>query len=198
MILLQTLSHLHVRATLVSSQSLGSDAVIAARASVSRQQLFPNFCLWNVGDRFKHGLFASAAFWIALVSDRCRRLLLVYRKEQLGTSCRVTFAVVIIVPAFIVSVLQHDSKRLSLRFFPRLGFLQPLFSRTQSPLRFTSSRFPRTHSIPSPHWIGSFQLLCYDSGPEYVPEDERYTNCGKVTLSSRAVRLASFTLRDRG
>ena len=76
--------------------------------------------------------------------------------------------------------------------------LQSLFSRTQSPLRFTSSRFPRTHSIPSPHWIGSFQLLSYDSGSEYVPEDEKYTSCGKVTLSSRAVRLASFTLRDRG
>ena len=87
MILLQTLSRLHVCATLAFSQMLGSVVVIVARPTVPRQQVFPDFALWNVGDGFKHSPFASVPFWVALV---CQILVVVgyfwyYRKEQLGT-----------------------------------------------------------------------------------------------------------------
>jgi len=87
MILLQTLSRLHVCATLAFSQMLGSIVVIVARPTVPRDQVFPDFALWNVGDGFKHSPFASVPFWIALV---CQIVVVVgyfwyYRKEQLGT-----------------------------------------------------------------------------------------------------------------
>jgi len=87
MILLQTLSRLHVCATLAFSQMLGSVVVIVARPTVPRQQVFPDFALWNVGSGLKHSPFASAPFWIALV---CQIAVVVgyfwyYRKEQLGT-----------------------------------------------------------------------------------------------------------------
>jgi len=86
MILLQTLSRLHVCATLAFSQMLGSIVVIVARPTVPRQLVFPDFALWNVGDGFKHSPFASVPFWVALV---CQIVVVVgyfwyYRKEQLG------------------------------------------------------------------------------------------------------------------
>jgi len=92
MILLQTLSRLHVCATLAFSQMLGSVVVIVARPTVPRQQVFPDFALWNVGDGFKHSPFASVPFWLALV---CQIAVVVgyfwyYRKEQLGTRYFVT------------------------------------------------------------------------------------------------------------
>jgi alpha-1,3-glucan synthase len=87
MILLQTLSRLHVCTTLAFSQMLGSVVVIVARPTVPRQQVFPDLALWNVGDGFKYSPFASVPFWIALV---CQIVVVVgyfwyYRKEQLGT-----------------------------------------------------------------------------------------------------------------
>ena len=90
MILLQTLSRLHVCATLAFSQMLGSVVVIVARPTVPRQLVFPDFALWNVGDGFKHSPFTSVPFWLALV---CQIVIVVgyfwyYRKEQLGTWCR--------------------------------------------------------------------------------------------------------------
>ena len=87
MILLQTLSRLHVCATLAFSQMLGSIVVIVARATVPTKQVFPDFGLWNVGDGIKHSPFSSVVFWVALV---CQIVVVVgyfwyYRKEQLGT-----------------------------------------------------------------------------------------------------------------
>jgi len=87
LILLQTLSRLHVCAALAISQMLGSIVVIVARATVPHLQVFPDFALWNVGSGFKHSPFASIPFWIALV---CQVVIVVgyfwyYRKEQLGT-----------------------------------------------------------------------------------------------------------------
>lgn len=84
-ILLQTLSRLHVCATLAFSQMLGSIVVIVARATVPRKLVFPDFGLWNVGDGLKYSPFASVPFWIALV---CQIVIVVgyfwyYRKEQL-------------------------------------------------------------------------------------------------------------------
>jgi len=87
MILLQTLSRLHVCATLAISQMLGSIVVIVAKPTVPVQLVFPDFALWNVGSGFKHSPFVSVPFWIALV---CQIVIVVgyfwyYRKEQLGT-----------------------------------------------------------------------------------------------------------------
>ena len=87
MILLQTLSRLHVCATLAFSQMLGSVVVIVARATVSPQLVFPDFGLWNVGDGLKHSPFTSIPFWVALA---CQIIIVFgyfwyYRKEQLGT-----------------------------------------------------------------------------------------------------------------
>ena len=62
MILLQTLSRLHVCATLAFSQMLGSVVVIVARATVPRQQVFPNFTLWNIGNGLEYSPFASVPF----------------------------------------------------------------------------------------------------------------------------------------
>jgi len=86
LILLQTLSRLHVCATLAISQMLGSIVVIVARPTVPRAQVFPDFGLWNVGDGFKYSPFSSVLFWVALV---CQIVIVVgyfwyYRKEQLA------------------------------------------------------------------------------------------------------------------
>ena len=112
MILLQTLSRLHVCATLAFSQMLGSVVVIAARATVPRQQVFPNFALWNVGNGLKHSPLASAPFWIALV---CQIVIVVgyfwyYRKEQLGTWYRLTLIVVIVISDLRWVCLQRGHK----------------------------------------------------------------------------------------
>ena len=102
MILLQTLSRLHVCATLAFSQMLGSVVVIIARPTVPRKQVFPDFALWNVGDGLKHSPFASVPFWIALV---CQILIVVgyfwyYRKEQLGTWCSATLIMTSVITDF--------------------------------------------------------------------------------------------------
>ena len=86
-ILLQTLSRLHVCAALAFSQMLGAVVVIVARATVPRQLVFPDFALWDVGNGLKHSPFTSIPFWIALA---CQIVVVVgyfwyYRKEQLGT-----------------------------------------------------------------------------------------------------------------
>jgi len=99
MILLQTLSRLHVCATLAISQMLGSVVVIVARPTVPRQLVFPDFALWNVGDGFQHSPFTSIPFWIALV---CQIVIVVgyfwyYRKEQLGMWHRVKLILAIVV-----------------------------------------------------------------------------------------------------
>ena len=112
LILLQTLSRLHVCAALAFSQMLGSVVVIIARPTVPRQQVFPDFALWNAGDGFKHSPFASAPFWIALV---CQIVIVVgyfwyYRKEQLGTWRRAMFIVVVVESDLLGFVLQRVRK----------------------------------------------------------------------------------------
>jgi len=126
LILLQTLSRLHVCAALAFSQLLGSIVVIVARPTVPRQLVFPDFALWNVGDGFKHSPFASVPFWIALV---CQIVIVggyfwYYRKEQLGTSYRAMLIVAIVISDF--SFLQRGHKHYLLSnccTFHLLGFL---------------------------------------------------------------------------
>ncbi|KAG2151025.1 glycoside hydrolase family 13/glycosyltransferase family 5 protein [Suillus bovinus] len=97
MILLQTLSRLHVCSTLALAQVIGSICVMAARASAPNRigpgSVFPNVGTWD----FSHGLrgspMASAPFWLALI---CQIVIVLgyfwfYRKEQLGkSSCKLT------------------------------------------------------------------------------------------------------------
>ena len=59
MILLQTLSRLHVCSTLAISQMLGSIVVIVAKPTVPVQLVLPDFTLWNAGNGFKHSPFTS-------------------------------------------------------------------------------------------------------------------------------------------
>ena len=65
MTLLQTLSCLHVVATLALPQMLDSIVVVVARQTVPQKQAFSGFGLWDVGDG--HGPFASVQFWVVLV-----------------------------------------------------------------------------------------------------------------------------------
>ncbi|KAI0302169.1 modular protein with glycoside hydrolase family 13 and glycosyltransferase family 5 domains [Russula brevipes] len=90
MILLQTLSRLHVCATLAFSQIIGSVCVMVARATapnrVGPESVFPDAGKWDFQDGLRGSPMASAPFWIALVSQ----LIIVigyfwfYRKEQLA------------------------------------------------------------------------------------------------------------------
>ncbi|KAH9981170.1 modular protein with glycoside hydrolase family 13 and glycosyltransferase family 5 domains [Lactifluus volemus] len=79
MILLQTLSRLHVCATLAFSQILGSICVMVA------QSVFPDAGAWDFKDGLSGSPMASPVFWVAL----CCQLIIVfgyfwfYRKEQL-------------------------------------------------------------------------------------------------------------------
>ncbi|KAF8163338.1 modular protein with glycoside hydrolase family 13 and glycosyltransferase family 5 domains [Crassisporium funariophilum] len=87
MILLQTLSRLHVCATLAFAQIIGSVCVMVARATAPNRigpgSVFPDAAKWDFSDGSP---MALPLFWIALVSQ----LIIVfgyfwfYRKEQLG------------------------------------------------------------------------------------------------------------------
>ena len=131
MILLQTLSRLHVCATLAFSQMLGSIVVIVARPTVPRQQVFPDFALWNVGSGFKHSPFASVPFWVALV---CQIVIVVgyfwyYRKEQLGMWYFVASITTTVISDLGGCVLQrahkcaipHDASSIASFFFIRVS-----------------------------------------------------------------------------
>ncbi|CUA76935.1 alpha-1,3-glucan synthase [Rhizoctonia solani] len=90
MILLQTLSRLHVCATLALAQVIGSVCVMVARATAPNRigpgSVFPDAAKWDFSDGLKGSPMASAPFWVALVSQ----LVIVfgyfwfYRKEQLA------------------------------------------------------------------------------------------------------------------
>jgi len=90
MILLQTLSRLHVCATLALAQVIGSICVMVARATAPNRigpgSVFPDAAKWDFADGLKGSPMASAPFWVALVSQ----LVIVfgyfwfYRKEQLA------------------------------------------------------------------------------------------------------------------
>ncbi|KAK7014847.1 modular protein with glycoside hydrolase family 13 and glycosyltransferase family 5 domains [Favolaschia claudopus] len=90
MILLQTLSRLHVCATLAFSQIIGSVCVMIARATapnrIGPSTVFPDAAKWDFSDGLKGSPMAEPIFWLALISQ----LIIVvgyfffYRKEQLA------------------------------------------------------------------------------------------------------------------
>ena len=88
----QTLSRLHVCATLAFSQIIGSICVMVARATapnrIGPSSVFPDAGTWDFQNGLKGSPMASAPFWIALASQ----LIIVvgyfwfYRREQLCKS----------------------------------------------------------------------------------------------------------------
>ncbi|KAH9842609.1 glycoside hydrolase family 13 and glycosyltransferase family 5 protein [Rhodofomes roseus] len=90
MILLQTLSRLHVCATLAAAQVVGATVTMIARAlspdGTGPGHVFPDFALWSFSEGLKASPLASWAFWIGLV---CQIIIVCgyfwfYRKEQLA------------------------------------------------------------------------------------------------------------------
>jgi len=90
MILLQTLSRLHVCATLAFAQVLGCICVMVARATapnrIGPESVFPDAAKWDFRDGLKGSPMASAPFWLAL---SCQIMIVAgyfwfYRKEQLA------------------------------------------------------------------------------------------------------------------
>ena len=88
---LQTLSRLHVCATLALAQIIGSICVMVARATapnaIGPGTVFPNIGTWDFSQGLSGSPMASAPFWIALI---CQIVIVLgyfwfYRKEQLGT-----------------------------------------------------------------------------------------------------------------
>lgn len=90
MILLQTLSRLHVCATLAFSQLLGSIVVIVARATapnkLGQSLVFPDAAKWDYSDGIRESIIGYPLFWVALI---CQLIIVAgyfwfYRKEQLS------------------------------------------------------------------------------------------------------------------
>ncbi|KAF8580884.1 glycosyltransferase family 5 protein [Ramaria rubella] len=90
MILLQTLSRLHVCATLAFAQVIGSICVMVARATAPNRvgpgSVFPDAAKWDFTSGLKGSPMASAPFWIAMI---CQIIIVIgyfwfYRKEQLS------------------------------------------------------------------------------------------------------------------
>jgi len=90
MILLQTLSRLHVCSTLAFSQVIGCICVMVARATAPDQigpgSVFPDASTWDFSQGLQGSPMASAPFWVALI---CQLVIvagyfLFYRKEQLS------------------------------------------------------------------------------------------------------------------
>ncbi|PBK78186.1 modular protein with glycoside hydrolase family 13 and glycosyltransferase family 5 domains [Armillaria solidipes] len=90
MILLQTLSRLHVCATLAFSQIIGSVCVMVARATAPNRigpgSVFPDAAGWDFDEGLKGSPMAEPVFWIALI---CQLIIVIgyfwfYRKEQLS------------------------------------------------------------------------------------------------------------------
>jgi hypothetical protein len=89
MILLQTLSRLHVCATLALAQMVGSIVAIIARATAPDKNgpggVFPNPSLWDINGTGDNNPLAEWAFWVALI---CQIIIVIgyfvfFRKEQL-------------------------------------------------------------------------------------------------------------------
>lgn len=70
MILLQTLSRLHVCATLAGAQLLGSVVVMVARATAPNKvgpgNVFPNLAIWDISTG-RNNPFVHWEFWLCLV-----------------------------------------------------------------------------------------------------------------------------------
>ncbi|KAI0341602.1 glycoside hydrolase family 13 and glycosyltransferase family 5 domain-containing protein [Trametopsis cervina] len=90
LILLQTLSRLHVCATLAFAQIIGSICVMVARATapnkVGPESVFPDLGKWDFQEGLKGSPMASAPFWLAMI---CQIVIVIgyfwfYRKEQLA------------------------------------------------------------------------------------------------------------------
>jgi len=90
MILLQTLSRLHVCATLAAAQVIGAAVTMIARAlspdGTGPGHVFPDFALWSFSQGLKASPLASWAFWLGLI---CQIIIVCgyfwfYRKEQLA------------------------------------------------------------------------------------------------------------------
>ncbi|ODN77465.1 hypothetical protein L202_04642 [Cryptococcus amylolentus CBS 6039] len=90
MILLQTLSRLHVCATLAGAQFLGSCIVMLARGTapdkVGPGKVFPNIAIWDVTGTGKNMPLAHYEFWLCLV---CQIIIVIgyaffFRREQLS------------------------------------------------------------------------------------------------------------------
>ena len=114
MILLQTLSRLHVCATLAFAQVIGSVCVMVARATAPNRigpgTVFPDIATWDFqANGLKGSPMASPAFWIALI---CQLIIVVgyfwfYRKEQLGTFMNY-FSLVMTIERITVLQPGHD------------------------------------------------------------------------------------------
>ncbi|KAF7294911.1 Modular protein with glycoside hydrolase family 13 and glycosyltransferase family 5 domains [Mycena indigotica] len=90
MILLQTLSRLHVAATLAFAQVIGSVCVMVARATAPNRigpgTVFPDAAKWDFSEGLKGSPMAEPIFWIALI---CQLIIVAgymffFRKEQLS------------------------------------------------------------------------------------------------------------------
>jgi alpha-1,3-glucan synthase len=90
MILLQTLSRLHVCATLAFAQVIGSICVMVARATAPNRigpgSVFPDAAKWDFEEGLSGSPMALPLFWIALI---CQLIIVFgyfwfYRKEQLA------------------------------------------------------------------------------------------------------------------
>ncbi|KAI7955973.1 hypothetical protein MJO29_007372 [Puccinia striiformis f. sp. tritici] len=90
MILLQTLSRVHVAATLCLAQIIGSTAVLVARATAPNRigpgGVFPDLALWNPKFSYLDSPLANWQFWIALI---CQLIIVagyfvLFRREQLS------------------------------------------------------------------------------------------------------------------
>ncbi|TFK42547.1 hypothetical protein BDQ12DRAFT_281172 [Crucibulum laeve] len=90
MILLQTLSRLHVCATLAFAQVIGSICVMVARATAPNRlgpgTVFPDAAKWDFSDGLQGSPMALPLFWIAMI---CQLIIVFgyfwfYRKEQLA------------------------------------------------------------------------------------------------------------------
>lgn len=111
MILLQTLSRLHVCATLAFAQVIGSICVMAARATAPNRigpgSVFPDVGTWDFSQGLSGSPMASAPFWIALI---CQIVIVLgyfwfYRKEQLGKFSCVQCSIWPITDRFLSSTL---------------------------------------------------------------------------------------------
>jgi hypothetical protein len=111
MILLQTLSRLHVCATLAFAQVIGSICVMAARATAPNRigpgSVFPDVGTWDFSQGLSGSPMASAPFWIALI---CQIVIVLgyfwfYRKEQLGKSSCVEHSIWLVTDRFFSSTI---------------------------------------------------------------------------------------------
>lgn len=132
MILLQTLSRLHVCATLAFAQVIGSICVMVARATAPNRigpgSVFPDIATWDFqANGLKGSPMANAPFWIALI---CQLIIVVgyfwfYRKEQLGAFFS-GFYLIATINENISSQPDHDLRSLIYVTYTTLGcFLFP-------------------------------------------------------------------------